>query len=394
MALHWADPVGGVDIWDRWSSSAEKYKGRADIEWHWASFRHRPGKAITTGAIINAAREGGYQGPIFSQREIQQRIEAMGVDLSAFDIHSLPQPDGDVPMFASLALLLSRPELLAPPVEVIPRIAWRGRTTGLIGPDKSGKSTLMGHAVAALTNGHEFLDRPVELGTALVVAPDEAVGDTVRRLIDVGADPERVRLLTLHPERLLDYLREEMAKAAPTLLVVDSLAEWARLIAGRAPEDGDSSGWGAVVRPLVQLSRDFNCATVMLHHPRRSDGQYRGSGEIAAALDCLLEIRLPNKEDDESTRRYFSGRARWPIEEFAVQLHGDTYRMANEALPLESKISIDLQVAGPSTRNAQAKRLQVRKATYLETVQRMLDAGQLFEKNGMLHAGSRSGSET
>ena len=384
-ALHYCDPTAGLDVWDQWSSAAHNYAGREDIEARWASFdQSRNGRIANAGSLVNMARQGGYAGPAWSPREIKQRIDASGVDLSEFDIHSLPQPDGDIPMFAPLALLLSRPELLAPPKEVIPRIAWQGRTTGLIGPDKSGKSTLLGHAVAALTNGEMFLDRQVERGSALIVAPDEAVGDTVRRLQEVGADPNLTRLLTLHPEKLLDYLRAEMARETPTLLVVDSLAEWARLIAGRAPDDGDAAGWGAVVRPLVQLSRDFNCATVMLHHPRRSDGQYRGSGEIAAALDCLLEIRLPSK-GEEITQRSFSGRARWPIEEFAIEMVGDRYQMVGEPLPLESRILLDLSVAGPSKRNDQHQRLKVRKQTYLKTVQQMIDDGQLFEKHMFLH---------
>ena len=385
MALHYCDPIAGLDVWDRWSATAPNYCGREEIERRWATFGHNLGGRVNAGTLVNLARRSGYDGPAYSPAEVRKRIDRLGVDLSNFDIHSLPTVDTDVPMFASLGLLMSRPELLQPPAEIIPKLVWRGRTTAIIAPDKAGKSTLLGHAVAALTNGHHFLGLPVQQGTALVVAPDEAVGDTVRRLGELGAHPERTRLLTMHPERLIEYLRDEMQRETPSLLLVDSLAEWARLTEGRAPDDGDSAGWGAVVRPLVALSREFGCGIALLHHPRRSDGQYRGSGEIAAAMDALLEMRVPKAEENQPNRRDFSGRARWPIQEFSLEYTGSDYVMADGSLPLATRILIDLQVAGPSSRNAQSKRLSVRRETYLEAVNQMLEAGQLFEKNNLLH---------
>ena len=176
-----------------------------------------------------------------------------------------------------------------------------------------------------------------------------------------------------------------MDQRPPQLLVVDSLAEYSRLTEGRAPDDGDAAGWGAVIRPLVQLSRDYSCATVLLHHSRRSDGQFRGSSEIAAALDCLIEMRSGGAEEDPTTRK-FSGRARWPIEPFELRMMNDEYVFGQQPeLSLETKIMMDLSVAGPSSRNAQFKRLGGRKSTYLEAVYHLLEAGQLFEKDDLLH---------
>lgn len=242
----------------------------------------------------------------------------------------------------------------------------------------------MGHAVAALSRGTLFFGNEVVRGSALVVAPDEAIGDTVRRLKELDCDTDQIRLLTMHTDRLLDLLRDEMDRHPPDLLLVDSLAEWARLVSGRAPDDGDSAGWGAVIRPLVQLSRDYNCATVVLHHPRRSDGQYRGSGEIAAALDCLLEIRLPSNGEDPNLRK-FSGRARWPVEPFEVTFKGTHYEMTSSVeLPIRTRIFFDLKVAGPSTRNQQIERLKIRKATYLSEIKQMIEDGLISDEFGTL----------
>ena len=286
--------------------------------------------------------------------------------------------------FPLLSELLANPELLEPPAPVIPRLAWRGRTTGLIAPDKSGKSTLGGHAVAALTRPVKFLDGRPDRGTAVVAAPDEAVGDTVRRLHEVGADPARVRVLRTQPPSLLAGLNDLLGAHPADLVVVDSLAEWARLTMGTAPEDGDSSGWGAVVRPLVQLSRDHECAVLLLHHPRRSDGQYRGSGEIAAALDCLLEMTMPQSGENPTLRR-IRGRARWPVEDFAIELREHAFVLTTGGeVPLETRVLMDTRANPGTSRTAQYKRLGGRKQAHVTAVNRLLDQEFLYDRNGKL----------
>ena len=47
--------------------------------------------------------------------------------------------------------LLEDPELLQPPIEIIPKLAWKGRVTLLYGQEKLGKSTYIAAALAALT---------------------------------------------------------------------------------------------------------------------------------------------------------------------------------------------------------------------------------------------------
>lgn len=237
-----------------------------------------------------------------------------------------------------LADLLERPELLAPPAAVLDRLAWQGRATLLAAPDKAGKSTYAAHGAAVLTRGGWWLGSRTTQGRAVICAPDEALGDTVRRLHELRAVPDRVRLLSIRPPDLLASLRGLLTEWPAELVVIDSLAEWARIVCGTAPEDGDTAGWGAVVRPLVHLARDHGCALLILHHPRRSDGQYRGSGEIAAAVDCLLEMHRPQSGEDAAVRR-IRGRARWPVEDYAVALRDHGYELVGGA-----ELSLDVRV--------------------------------------------------
>ena len=46
------------------------------------------------------------------------------------------------------------------------------------------------------------------------------------------------------------------------------------------------------MRPLVRIARDTNCALVLLHHAGKSEGKYRDSTEIGAAVDVIVEMSV------------------------------------------------------------------------------------------------------
>lgn len=234
----------------------------------------------------------------------------------------------DVPTFSLLSDLLARPELLEPPECVMARLGFRGRAVLLAGPDKSGKSTLAAHGVTALTLGRSFLGEPTRAGRVVWLGLEEALGDAVRRFQELGANPDRVQLVTMTPPDLLDRTSALLDDWPADLLVVDSLHEYARVTCGTTPDDGDNAGWGAVVRPLVALARRYDIAVLLLHHVRRSDGQARGASEILAAVDATLEIQLPTNGQDATTRR-IRGRGRWPIEAVNVALRDGRYELAS-----------------------------------------------------------------
>lgn len=289
------------------------------------------------------------------------------------------------PPFARLRDLLDDPEMLQAPEEVLPRLAWRGRATLLVGPDKAGKSTLATHGVAALTQGLPWLGARPEKGTAIIAAPDEAVGDTVRRLVEAGADPDRVRLLVTSPPQPLGVLTEALAAEPADVVVVDSLAEWARLTRGEAPDDGDTAGWGAVIRPLVQLAREVNLGLLLLHHPRRSDGQYRGSGEIAAAVDVLREMLMPQVGEDPTLRR-FRGRARFQLEDFSVRLEDGQYVLGGGGIiALEARVLLDVSANPGTTRADSYRRLGGKKSTHVAAINQLLGSDALVDRDGALY---------
>jgi hypothetical protein len=256
-------------------------------------------------------------------------------------------PESDRRAFISLAELLRRPELLRPPRAVIPRFSYQGRTTLLVAPDKSGKSTLAAHAAAEASKRGVFLGETIGATTARVVwvGIEEALGDAVSRFHGLAAVPENVEILVLQDDTILEDIRAKLKEWPADLLLLDSLTEYARVVKGTVPDDGDSSGWASVIRPLVHLTREFPLlSSTILHHPRRSDGQFRGSGEIAAAVDCLIEMRLA-KDGEDPTIRHLTGRARWRVNPFDVRFRDGRYEMAEggQALSLDARVLLHIE---------------------------------------------------
>lgn len=280
--------------------------------------------------------------------------------------------------FRSVAELAQRPELLTPPEQILPRLGYRGRLVVLAAPDKAGKSTLVGHGAAAVTRGRAFLGERCRRGRVVLLGLEEAPGDAVRRFVDLDADLDRIQLVTLTKSSLLAET-EKLLRAWPAdLVVVDSLAEYARLTLGAAPGDGDNAGWGEVVRPLVALARDFDVAVDVLHHARRADGQYRGATEIAAAADAILEM-LPDKDD--VTVRRVRGRGRWTVEPFAVALRDGRYELADgSALSMDARVLLYVEENHGASQRAIRDAIDARAATVDAAINRLLLEGGIVDQ--------------
>lgn len=299
----------------------------------------------------------------------------------------LELPEEELGTFTLLSELLARPELLAPPECVVPRLAYRGRGVLLAAPDKSGKSTLLAHAASALTLGRSWLGEPTTVGRVAWMGLEESLGDAVRRFSELDADPERVQLVTMTPPDLLERTSELLDAWPADLLVVDSLAEYARVTCGgRAPDSGDAAGWGAVMRPLVALARLHDIALVILHHVRRSDGQARDSGEILAAVDATLEMSYPSGGQDPAVRR-IKGRGRWPIEPFRVALRDGHYELAGGApLSTDALVLIHVERDPGASRSAVRRALSVRASVADAAINQLIERGAIVDRG----TGSRS----
>ncbi len=312
----------------------------------------------------------------FAEGGTPEQLDQLLADAPAWAPAAPPEPE--MPAYLTLAALLERPELLAPPESVLPRLAYRGRAVLLAGPDKSGKSTFVADGAAHLTRGRAWLGEAVRRGQVVWCGLEEHISDAVRRFRALEADPERIRLLVLAPPDVLARTRRALDELPADLLVVDSLTEYARVACGGVPDDGDAAGWSAVIRPLVALAREYHLAVIVVHHVRKSDGTYRGSTELAAAVDALLELVMPLTGEDASLRR-LRGRGRWPIEPCTLTLDGnDRYQLAGGMpVSLDARVLIYVEDNPGSSRNQVRKNVGGRATAVDAAIDRLLTTGAI-----------------
>jgi hypothetical protein len=238
-----------------------------------------------------------------------------------------------------LSTILADPAALEPPALVIPRLAWRGRTTLLAAREKAGKSTLATAAAAAVSQGLVWLGDATTPGTVLWVALEEHVSDLAARFHDWQADAARIHVI--HSLRGLDdpmdALHAEARAVMPTLLVVDTLSALVDATGAR-PDPGSSTAWTPIMTALTRIARDTDAAVMLLHHARRSDGAYRDSSAIGAGVDAIVEMA----DGPDADVRVLRVRARWRVGDYSIRLAGEPgtqrYELATGEPSLDARV--------------------------------------------------------
>lgn len=212
----------------------------------------------------------------------------------------------------TLAEILANPDALKPPEPVVERLAWRGRATLLAAREKRGKSTFLSAAVAALTRGHRFLGMKPETGTALYLPLEEHTSDFARRMVEFGADPERVLVMERVHSPLAE-LEAAVKQHQPDLVIVDTLGA---LVESLGLDIGKSTEWRPVMGRLVRIARDYDAAMVVATHTDKGEKDFANSYEIGAVVD---QIMLLKAGEVAGTRLVEAERGRWKVDSYAVR---------------------------------------------------------------------------
>lgn len=215
---------------------------------------------------------------------------------------------------------------------IVEKLAWIGRLTVFAAESGVGKSTLAGAAVAAVTKGLSLFgeeETSQEQGRpVLYLSLEEHRDDLLSRLNDFQANMYNVVMNHYPSGSALESLIRTAKRVEPSLIVIDSLTALAKR-SDIQPSGAD--GWGDVMTPLVDLAHQLDIAVLALHHGKKSDGRCRGHSVIADAADVLLEAF---REDEESVCRIECRRARWPVEDYTIELEDDeqpySYRIVDE----------------------------------------------------------------
>lgn len=279
-------------------------------------------------------------------------------------------------------------KLLQPANVIVPGLAAAGRVTMLAAREKMGKSTLMAYAAAQMSRGGHIWEQETIPCRVLWVGLEESPADAVTRFIAMGADPEMLTIVTrLGGEGGLNQLRAEIVAAKPDLVIVDSLAAYAKGI----EDENNAVACTALLNPLVEFVHDSGVALVLLHHANKSGSGYRGSVAIGAAMDMILEMH-PVERDQSLRRIEAKGRFRIDSYEVRYDVNTHTWTHTGEARTPQQRAD-DLQGAALEwiKANPNQGKEKIRAAMGRNATQTDMAIEALVAQNKVRHMGQRAG---
>ena len=169
------------------------------------------------------------------------------------------------------------------PNVLIPGLAWRGRVSKIAAAPKLGKTSLLVNGIAAWQEGRKFLGEPTgPKGSVLYVT--ETGPPVLRAWLEQYGCPTDAPIIAGGAVKV-DDIAEAARKHTPDLVVIDSLTDL------HAATDASKNMWNAGdVRKLLQPLRELECAVILVHHVRKSDGKSRDSGDFEAAPDMNVSF--------------------------------------------------------------------------------------------------------
>ncbi len=174
---------------------------------------------------------------------------------------------------------------------IIPNWLACGHLTLLTGPPKIGKSVLALNLILALANGGKFLGVDVPKKQVGFVCCEEGAPILKDRIEKMGASFDNV-FVHMGP-KIIDSASQESLKSFVLdknidVLVLDPLV--------RLHDRKEDSPEAAIpIYLLVELVRETKTAVLLVHHDRKSGGEYgsqiRGSSAIFGAVDLSISLK-------------------------------------------------------------------------------------------------------
>jgi hypothetical protein len=258
---------------------------------------------------------------------------------------SEPQPaeqpaESDTPPLAvPLADFMANPPPPTPPLvgSLDTGVIWYAARIGFIaGPPKEFKTMTALDMTVSVAGGQPFLSRfPVPASGPVLVVQQEITdrelwerldGLLHRRNLqpDIPIHLASNRGLDLDTSESQAWLRSEVERVRPVLLVLDPLAE---LFLG---DENDSQAMRRLIRYLKALRNEFGCAILVVHHYRKAGGigaatqggqMMRGSSVLHGASECALYVK--RRRGTKRVTITVELRGKGEPEPFVAALHDD-----------------------------------------------------------------------
>jgi hypothetical protein len=346
--------------------------------------------AIRAYPLGQIGRRNGEKPPLTGRDADRAISRVLGLTAGAGGSADDSSPEGNdaeppLPRYISLREALADPAAKRQPKVVVPRLAWRARVSLLAAREKLGKSTTAAVAVAQLSRHGIVLGGFCHDGTALIVSLEEHLDDTATRLEDLGADWDRVNLITpahIGTNNPLDFIADVIAELKPDLVIIDTLAALVDLLAD-VPESGNAGDWTRVMARLTRIARETEAAVLVLHHGRKSDGKYRDSTAIGAGVDAVLEMT----EGKADMTRKVTCHARFKTEPFSFILTGDTLELVGD-VPLTQRILTYVAQNPDCSQNDVERSVQGRREDIRKALLDLIGEGAVND-HGDSHSGRR-----
>jgi replicative DNA helicase len=212
------------------------------------------------------------------------------------------------------------------------------------GKPKTGKSTLVYELVVKVAQGLPFIGRRTRQGAVLILALEEHPRDIRFRLNQLGGASLENLYICPGPlpysadtfRRLHTFIMEHQIR----LLIIDSLSTF-----WTVTDENDAAQVTHALKPLLALARETGACVLLIHHNRKSEGQFgddiRGSGAISGMVDLVVTIHRHEVPTQRVLRAV--GRSNDTPAELIIELTDEGYRA----------------IGDPSTATRQAKRARV-----------------------------------
>lgn len=212
----------------------------------------------------------------------------------------------------------------------------------LAGKPKEGKTTLAYELAIKVALGLPFLGRNTQQSAVLILALEEHAREVRMRLRNLGATELATVFVHVGPleptatvmNAIMTFAQDHDVK----LILMDTLSAFWRI-----ENENDAAEMTKVAKPLLQLARESGACVLLIHHARKSEGQYgdeiRGSGALFAAVDVALIM----KRHEVQTQRLLQAQSRYPEtpSELVIELREHGY----EALGDPAKVGKDTRLA-------------------------------------------------
>lgn len=224
----------GLELADNWSKKAKSYKGRADIETKWRSFRGDVAHPITIATLIARARDAGADVGTIMQDDFKPCTTVVSEPPAANAPSAKASPFRKYSLIGQAARF---EELAQAATPLLGDVCLRGEATVFYAKHNTGKTLLFLHMVSEAVEQNRIAAGDVYF----INADDSSAGIAVKLglLDEIGAHtlvPGQGGFKAEHLEQLLhDAVRNDTARG--TLVVIDTLKKFVDLMHKRQASD-------------------------------------------------------------------------------------------------------------------------------------------------------------